>query len=81
MHEGLMFKPAFSYRDVALPKVTDGCKWPSDEEGGKEYITEKSADGQKEAMLQLGLFTWGLKTAYPKQIFYEPQSTVQSEVF
>jgi hypothetical protein len=49
-----MFKPTFSYRDVALPKVTDGCKWPSDVEGGREYVTEKLVDGQKEAILQLG---------------------------
>lgn len=82
MHEGLIFKPAFSYRDVALPKVTDGCKWPSDVEGGRKYITETSVDGQKEAMLQLGGgFGWGLKTTYPKQIFYEPQRTASERSF
>jgi hypothetical protein len=56
-----MFKPAFSYIDIALPKVKDGCKWPSDVEGGREYITETSAYGQKEATLQLGGVQLGAK--------------------
>jgi hypothetical protein len=50
----LMFNAAFVYKDVALPKVMDGCKWPSDVEGDRECITQISVDGQMEAMLQLG---------------------------
>jgi len=50
----LMFKHAFICRDAALPKVMEGCKWPSDVEGSRECIRATSVDGRKEAVLQLG---------------------------
>ena len=56
-----MFKPAFRYKDVALPQATDGCKWPSGVEGGREYITEISVDGRKKVILQLEVSVGGAK--------------------